>query len=91
MITLKSKTVVRILPLLVLSVTEAVACTVKMKDLPLEGDCEATVLAGDSPDSFNDIEHPDRVVPRRMTLVFTKGVGNLPPHSLTIVKARLKQ
>ena len=65
---------------------KAVACTVKMKDLLLEGDYEATVLAGDSPDAFNDIEHPDRVLPRRTTLTFTKGVVNLPPHSLAIIK-----
>ena len=70
---------------------KAVACTVKMKDMPLEGDYETTVLAGDSPDAFNDIEHPDRVVPRKVMLVFTKGVVNLPPHTLAIVKVRLKQ
>lgn len=71
--------------------SKAVACTVKIKSIPLEGNYEATVLAGDSPDAFNDIEHPDRVVPRKTTLVITKGVANLPPHSLTIIKVRLKQ
>ena len=46
----------------------------------------ATVLSGDSPDSFNDIENPNRVIPRKTTLIFTKGVVHLPPHSLTIIK-----
>jgi len=70
---------------------KAVACTVKMKAVPLEGDYDATVLTGDSPDAYNNIEHPDRVVPRKTKLVFVKGVVSLPPHSLTIVKTRLKQ
>jgi len=61
-------------------------CTVKMKDRLLDGKYAATVLSGDSPDSFNDIENPNRVIPRKTKLVFTKGVVNLPPHSLTIIK-----
>jgi alpha-N-arabinofuranosidase len=69
---------------------QALACTVTMKDRMLEGEYAATVLAGDSPDSFNDIEHPDRVTPQKTTLTFTKGVVNLPPHSLTIVKVALE-
>ena len=62
------------------------ACTVKMKDTLLDGRYEATILAGDSPDAFNDVEHPDRVVPETVKLRFTNGVAELPPHSLTIVK-----
>ena len=34
---------------------------------------------------------PNRVVPRKMKLMFTKGVVNLPPHSLTIVKVPLER
>ena len=67
-----------------------VACTVKMKDMLLEGNYEAMVLAGDSPDSYNDIENPNRVVPEKTKLIFAEGVVNLPPHSLTIVKVPLK-
>jgi len=67
-----------------------VACTVKMKDRLLEGRHDATILAGDSPDAFNDIEHPDRVVPRTTQLTFEKGVVSLPPHSLTIVRVSRK-
>jgi alpha-N-arabinofuranosidase len=67
-----------------------VACKITMKDLPLQGQYSATVLAGDSPDSYNDIENPDRVVCEKTQLTFNKGVVNLLPHSLTIVKVSLK-
>ena len=66
------------------------ACTIKMKDTLLDGRYEATILAGDSPDAFNDVEHPGRVVPERTRLLFKKGVVNLPPHSLAIVSVPWK-
>ncbi len=69
--------------------SKEVTCTVRMQDSLLEGRCDATILTGDSPDAFNDIDHPDRVVPRRAHLTFSKGVVNLPPHSLVIVKPGL--
>lgn len=62
-----------------------VACTLRFDKRLLDGRFLATVLAGDSTDSFNDIEHPDRVTPKETPLVFQKGVALLPPHSLTIV------
>jgi len=62
------------------------ACTVKLKDAPVEGTCEAKILAGDSPDAYNDVEHPGRVVPEKTQLTFERGVVRLPPHSLTIVR-----
>jgi alpha-N-arabinofuranosidase len=52
----------------------------------LDGTFDATILAGDSPDAFNDVEHPDRVLPVKTQLQFNQGVVELPPHSLTIVK-----
>ena len=64
---------------------EAVACSVKLGDVPLDGTFKATQLAGDSPDAYNDIDHPDRVTPKKVRLAFRKGVADLPPHSLTIV------
>jgi alpha-N-arabinofuranosidase len=67
-----------------------VACLLKMKDHLLDGKYKALVLAGDSPDAFNDIEHPNRVVPEQTTLALIKGVVHLPPHSLVIVKVTLK-
>ncbi len=63
-----------------------VACTVKLKDRLLEGAFAASILSGDSTDAYNDIEHPDRVIPVTATLTFKDGVVNLPPHSLAIVK-----
>jgi alpha-N-arabinofuranosidase len=65
---------------------KALVCTVKFKDQPLEGDYAAVVLAGDSPEAFNDIEHPNRVVPEKKTLTFVSGAAELPPHSLVILK-----
>ena len=67
-----------------------VACTVKVKDQLLEGTCKAVILSGDSPDSYNDVASPNRVVPKRTNLRFARGVAIFPPHSLTIVKVRLK-
>lgn len=62
------------------------ACTVRMGDRLLDGEFDATVLAGDSPDAFNDVEHPERVMPEKRKAQFSKGAINLPPHSLTVVR-----
>jgi alpha-N-arabinofuranosidase len=67
--------------------SETAACTVKLGDRLLEGAFDATILAGDSPEACNDVEHPGRVLPERRKLNFTKGAASLPPHSLTIVRA----
>jgi alpha-N-arabinofuranosidase len=66
--------------------SETVDCTVKLKDKTVEGAFEATILAGDSPDAYNDIEHPERVAPERKELCFRDGTTTLPPHSLSIVR-----
>jgi len=65
--------------------SEAVECTVKLKGLPIDGTFPATILAGDSPEAYNDIGRPQRVVPEKRQLTFRNGIVNLPPHSLTIV------
>ncbi|MCY2952541.1 MAG: hypothetical protein NTU53_11270 [Planctomycetota bacterium] len=70
--------------------SKPVVCTVRMKDALLEGKHEAIVLAGDSPDAFNDVEHPNRVVPERVHLTFGKGDVRLPPHSLSNMKVLVK-
>lgn len=69
--------------------SEKVSCTVRMENTLLEGAYSATVLASDSPDVYNDIEHPDRVVPEKVQQTFSKGMTNLPPHSLTILELRM--
>jgi alpha-N-arabinofuranosidase len=66
--------------------SEHVTCTVKMDDGNVRGTYEATVLASDSPEDYNDIENPDRVVPTKAQLTFEQGTIRLPPHSLTIIK-----
>lgn len=64
----------------------AVNCGVQFDDAPVTGSCRATVLSGDSPDAFNDVERPDRVIPRRSQLEFRHGGVALPPHSVTILE-----
>jgi hypothetical protein len=64
--------------------TETVACRINLWEKPLQGTFCAKVLAGDSPDSYNDIEHPRRVKPEQVELTFRKGTADLPPHSVTI-------
>ncbi|MEI6604016.1 MAG: alpha-L-arabinofuranosidase C-terminal domain-containing protein [Verrucomicrobiota bacterium] len=65
---------------------QAGACTVNIGTVPLDGTFDATILAGDSPDAYNDVDHPARVVPEHRKLTFIKGTAKLPPHSLTIVR-----
>ena len=62
-----------------------VACTITIEGAPLEGRYDATILSGDSTDSYNNIQHPNRVAPERTQLTFKKGTSKLPPHSLTII------
>jgi alpha-N-arabinofuranosidase len=62
------------------------ACTIRIGDWLPDGTFDATILAGDSTDAYNDVEHPDRVVPEKKQLTLKQGVIPLPPHSLTIVR-----
>ena len=70
---------------------EEVVCTLKIGELPVDGTFKATILTGDSPDSYNDIEHPHRVAPKEVELTIKKGTISLPPHSLVIVEAQLNR
>ena len=65
---------------------DAVVCTIRIKDMLPEGNLEATILSGDSTDSYNSVEHPDRVTPRKTHLMFRDGAATLPTHSLVIVQ-----
>tara|TARA_B100000131_G_scaffold173297_1_gene167435 strand:- start:798 stop:1259 length:462 start_codon:yes stop_codon:yes gene_type:complete len=60
-------------------------CEVKMGDELLNGTYNARILTGESTESYNDIDHPNRVSPEKVELTFRNGIVNLPPHSLTIV------
>ncbi len=66
--------------------SETVACEIRLGATVLDGAFQATVLTADSPDAFNDIENPGRVVPRQVEQVYRKGSTSLPPHSLMIVE-----
>ena len=65
--------------------SKSVDCKVKMGDTLLNGTYKATLLTGESPDSYNDIDNPNRVEPKEVELTFKNGVVSLPPHSLMIV------
>jgi alpha-N-arabinofuranosidase len=65
--------------------SENLDCKVIMGDKLLNGTYKAKILTGESTDTYNDIEHPNRVAPKEVELIFKKGIVNLPPHSLTIV------
>ena len=45
-----------------------------------------TILSGDSPDSFNDVARPNRVVPETRALVLNDGYLELPPHSVAVAQ-----
>jgi alpha-L-arabinofuranosidase len=66
--------------------SEPLTCTVNINDRPLNGTFAAVVLAGDSPEAFNSIENPERVTPVRKEITLARGVVELPPHSLTVLK-----
>ncbi len=66
--------------------TKPATCTLALGNVPIEGACDAVVLAADSPEAYNDREHPDRVVPRKTRLTLASGAISLAPCSLTIVK-----
>ena len=66
---------------------KAVTCTIRMKDAPLDGRHPATVLSGDAPEAFNDVERPDRVVPETTVLSIEKGAVALRPHRSRPVRA----
>ena len=57
---------------------EEVVCTLQIGDRPIDGTFKATMLTGDSPEAYNDIEHSNRVVPREEQLTFQNGRVSLP-------------
>ena len=44
--------------------SESLRCTVKLGSKTLDGTYRATVLAGDAPEAYNDVDRPQRVVPQ---------------------------
>lgn len=60
-------------------------CKVVMAGSPLQGTHHATVLSGESPDAYNDIDVPDRVVPQEIEITTADGAISLPAHSVMIL------
>jgi alpha-N-arabinofuranosidase len=48
-----------------------------------------TILSGDSPDAYNDVAHPERVVPAQRPWNSRDAYLELPPHSVAIVQMTL--
>jgi alpha-N-arabinofuranosidase len=68
---------------------EPLDCVVWLPGRTLRGPAELTTLTGAAPDSYNDVNHPDDVCPRR-TQVPTGGDAvrlRLAPHSVSILRA----
>ena len=68
---------------------QTLLCSIALDGRALEGTFKATVLDGDSPDAYNDIDQPERVFPASAQLTFAGGRVALPPHSLTVLEGRL--
>jgi alpha-N-arabinofuranosidase len=62
--------------------------TLKIGDTLLDGEYDSMVLASDSVDFYNDIEHPNRIAPEKITMIFKNGLSGLLPHSLTIINVK---
>jgi alpha-L-arabinofuranosidase len=63
-------------------------CEVVTDGSTLDGSFSGTFLSGDSTDSFNDIQFPDKIRPVETMIDFSGGITIMPPHSLTIVRIR---
>ena len=66
--------------------TAIASCGLQFDGASASGTCRATVLSGDAPEAFNDVERPERVLPRTVELAFHNGSVALPPHSVTILQ-----
>lgn len=60
-------------------------CRLVLKGLPARARATWTVLAGDSPDAYNDVDRPDRVAPVTRQIAPFDGTITLPPHSVNVV------
>ncbi len=63
----------------------SVRCQLMLGRRPVDGAVPAVLLTADSPEAYNDIEYPDRVVPRRIKQLFRDGFTEIPPCSITVV------
>ncbi|MGO9968164.1 MAG: alpha-L-arabinofuranosidase C-terminal domain-containing protein [Bryobacteraceae bacterium] len=64
-------------------------CKLDLSVMPRDGAVKVRLLAGDSPDAYNDVDRPDRVVPETREWKLRGGAVQLPPHSVSIVQASI--
>jgi len=61
-------------------------CKVIVGGSALAGRHKVTILSGDSPEAYNDIECPDRVRPYEVEQTLTNGEIDLAPHSINLIQ-----
>jgi alpha-N-arabinofuranosidase len=66
--------------------SQSVSCTVVIDGRTIEGVYDVTSLCGDSTDAYNDIDHPERVVPLKQKIACRQGKVELSPHSILNLK-----
>lgn len=66
--------------------SDSLQCVMRLGGRILDGTYRATILAGDSPEAYNDIDRPSRVVPQTVHLVSQDGRLALPAHSVTVIE-----
>ena len=59
-------------------------CSLHLEGLSPDGAVDVVILDGGSPDAYNDIDRPDRVIPRTDRLACPDGRLTVPPHSITV-------
>ncbi|MGA1238806.1 MAG: alpha-L-arabinofuranosidase C-terminal domain-containing protein [Limisphaerales bacterium] len=65
--------------------SKSITCSLQLGTTPLQGAYPAVTLTSDSPDAYNDPDHPNRVTPQTTRFQFTNNTTALPPHSLSIL------
>jgi alpha-N-arabinofuranosidase len=65
---------------------QPVQCTLNLGAPPRDGAVQVRLLAGDSPDAYNDVGRPDRVAPETRQWKLQGGAVQLPPHSVSILQ-----
>ncbi len=64
-------------------------CTLRIPGLEANAPVKVSLLSGDSPDVYNDVARPDRVIPEVRNLRLRDRVLELPPHSVALIRAAL--
>jgi alpha-N-arabinofuranosidase len=66
-----------------------VTCSVRIDGIALQGIFDATILSGDSPDAYNDVDRPSRVIPEQIQLAFDETGAPIPPHSVVLCQVQV--